>query len=125
MSVHKMMGLHPSPAANVEALATAAKHAAYCALFCTSCADACLAEDMDMTTCIRLDLDCAEACAAAARVLARQTATDETARRAIVEACIAACEACAAECERHDHDHCRLCAEMCRECARDCRAALN
>ncbi|WP_202618055.1 hypothetical protein [Aureimonas leprariae] len=41
MSIEKMIGLHPDVAGDLnEALATAARHAMLCSLFCTSCADA-------------------------------------------------------------------------------------
>ena len=68
MSLSKMIGLHPDVKGEVnEALVTAARHASLCNLFCTSCADACVAEAMDMRVCIRACLDCADICAATAR----------------------------------------------------------
>ena len=125
MSLEKMIALHPDVRGNVnEELALAARHAMLCSLFCTSCADACLAEEMDMRQCVRTCLDCADVCAATARLAVRRTGRDVAMLRAQVEACIAACELCAGECERHKHEHCRLCATMCRECADDCRKAL-
>lgn len=125
MSIKKMMALHPNAGnAPDETRAKAAKHAFYCALMCTSCADACLAEPMDMTQCIRTCLDCADMCAATARLVVRQTGQDVDMLRAALEACIRACHLCAAECSQHDHPHCKLCAEMCAECADDCKAAL-
>jgi hypothetical protein len=49
MSIHKMISLHPDVGGNLnEILATAARHAMFCATMCTSCADACSAEPMDM-----------------------------------------------------------------------------
>jgi len=124
MSLEKMMSLHPLAKRSFDALALAARHASLCNLMCTSCADACLAEDMDMRQCIRLCLDCADVCAMTAREATRLTAYDADIRHRSLELCIAACEACATECERHDHEHCKLCATMCRECADDCRRAL-
>ena len=125
MSLSKMVGLHPDVAGEVnESLVTAARHSMLCSLFCTSCADACLAEDMDMRSCIRACLDCAEICAATARLAVRRSSRNIEMLRVQVEACIRACELCAEECERHDHEHCKLCATMCRECAEDCRKAL-
>lgn len=125
MSIAKMMALHPDADGRVnEALATAARHAMLCAEMCTSCADACSAEEMDMRQCIRLCLDCADICQAGSRLTLRQTGQNVTIRRATLELCAHACEACAEECDRHAHEHCRLCAEMCRECALDCRKAL-
>lgn len=126
MSIEKMIGLHPDVAGDLnEALATAARHAMLCSLFCTSCADACTADDaMDMRQCIRTCMDCADVCAATAHLAVRRTGRNVEVLRAQIDACIRACETCAAECERHDHEHCRLCATMCRECADDCRKAL-
>ena len=125
MSIHKMIAAHPDVAGNLnEELATAVRHAMFCAVICTSCADADAAEDMDMRQCIRTCSDCADICQATARVATRRTGQNVAVLKSMLETCIAACEACAAECERHDHDHCRRCAEMCRECATDCRTAL-
>ncbi len=125
MSIRKMTALHPSANGHTnEFMAQAAKHAMYCALFCTSCADACAAEPMDMAQCIRTCLDCADICTAAAKVAVRQTASNDAMVRPMLIACMEACFLCAAECEKHDHEHCRLCATMCRECGDDCREAL-
>jgi hypothetical protein len=124
MSIHKMIALHPDVAGNLnEQLATAARHAMFCGLMCTSCADACAAEEMDMRQCIRTCLDCADVCDATAKLATRRTGQNVEVLRLMLESCASVCDACADECERHDHDHCKLCAEMCRECARDCRAA--
>lgn len=125
MSLEKMLALHPDVGGDLnEQLALAARHAMLCSLFCTSCADACAAEPMDMTECIRTCLDCADICAATARVGVRRSGRNVEMLRAQIETCIRACELCAEECGRHDHEHCRLCAQMCRECAGDCRNAL-
>lgn len=125
MSIEKMMAVHPDAGGANEAVARAVRHALFCAAICTSCADADSAEQMDMRQCVRSCLDCADICAATARVAVRQTGTNRAVTRAMLETCATACESCAEECERHDHDHCRRCAEMCRECARDCRAAIE
>lgn len=124
MSLDKMLAAHPQVETVTAELALAARHAMLCSLFCTSCADACSAEDMDMSRCIRTCMDCADICAGTARLAVRRTGQDTAMLRSMIETCIAACERCAEECEKHDHEHCRLCAEMCRECARDCRKAL-
>lgn len=124
MSLQKMIAAHPQVQDETEELVLAARHAMLCSLFCTSCADACSAEEMDMAQCIRNCLDCADVCAATARLAVRRTAQNIEVLRAQLEACINACETCAAECERHDNPHCALCAKMCRECAEDCRKAL-
>jgi hypothetical protein len=99
-----------------------------CGQACTACADACLSEDMvaQLTTCIRTDLDCADICAATARVLSRHTGYDANISRALLEACATACKACGDECARHAemHEHCRICAEACRACEQACRDLL-
>jgi len=125
MSIHKMIALHPDVGGELnELLATAARHAMFCAEMCTSCADACVAEDMDMRQCVRSCLDCADVCTAAGRLAVRRTAQNIEVLRLMLETCAKVCDVCSEECARHDHGHCQLCAEMCRECAADCRAAL-
>lgn len=125
MSLEKMISLHPDVGSDLnEQLALAARHAMLCSLMCTSCADACLAEDTDMRQCIRTCSDCADICAATASVAVRRTGQNIEMLRAQMESCIRACELCAEECARHEHEHCKLCATMCRECAEDCRKAL-
>lgn len=125
MSIEKMISLHPDVAGDVnEPLALAARHAMFCALMCTSCADACVAEAADMTQCIRTCSDCADICTATSRLAVRRSGQNVEMLRTMLETCIRACEICAEECERHDHEHCKLCAKMCRECADDCRKAL-
>ncbi len=96
-----------------------------CALTCTSCADACLAEEQvqELVRCIRLNLDCADVCNATGSVLTRQTSPDPGLARNMLEACAEACRVCAQECERHarHHEHCRVCAEACRRCEQVCQ----
>lgn len=124
MSLAKMISLHPDVQGNLnELLATAARHSMFCANMCTSCADACSAEKMDMRQCIRVCSDCADICGATAKLSVRRTGQNVEMLKTMLEVCAKACESCATECEKHQHDHCRLCAEMCRECARDCNAA--
>ena len=126
MSIAKMIAAHPDAGGDLnEPLALAVRHAMFCATICTSCADACVAEDMDMRQCIRTCLDCADICAATAKVAVRRTGSNEALLQEMLQLCITACDICAEECARHDHEHCRICAEMCRECARDCRAAID
>ncbi|MGB2567059.1 four-helix bundle copper-binding protein [Micromonospora citrea] len=99
-----------------------------CAQACTACADACLSEEMvaELTKCIRTNLDCADVCAATARVLSRHTGYDANLSRALVEACATACRSCGDECAAHAqmHEHCRICADACRACERACRDLL-
>jgi hypothetical protein len=96
-----------------------------CSQACTACADACLSEDAvaELTTCIRSNLDCADLCDTAGRVLSRHTGYDANLTRAVLEACATACKACGDECGSHAgmHEHCRVCAEACRRCERACR----
>ena len=126
MSIHKMIAAHPDVGGDPnDALATAARHAMFCAVICTSCADACSAEPMDMRQCIRSCMDCADVCTATMKIATRRTADNAAVVRLMLEACAQVCEACAAECGSHDDPHCRLCADMCAECARDCRTALD
>jgi hypothetical protein len=77
-----------------------------------------------LVRCIRLNNDCADLCAATARILSRQAEPEPAVIRAAVDACAAACAACGSECERHGAkmEHCRICAEACRACEAACRA---
>ena len=121
--VTKMLETHPHATAS-EALARCIEQCLACGLACTSCADACLAEEQiqELVRCIRLNLDCADVCGATGRVLTRQTSTDPRVVRGMLEACARACRVCAEECERHaqHHEHCRVCAEACRRCEQAC-----
>jgi hypothetical protein len=118
-----MLETHPQATAN-EALARCIEQSFACALTCTSCADACLAEEpvQELVHCIRLNLDCADVCDATGRVLARQTSSEPRLAGSMLEACAQACRLCAEECERHahHHEHCRVCAEACRRCEQAC-----
>ena len=128
MSIAKMIAAHPDVAGDLnEPLALAVRHAMFCAAICTSCADACMAEDRvkEMRQCIRTCLDCADICDATFKVASRRTGSNEALLQEMLQLCITACDICAEECEKHDHEHCRLCAAMCRETARDCRAAVE
>ena len=124
MSIRKMIALHPGAQGHVnQPLGDAVHHAMYAAKMCLSCADADMAEDMDMTQCMRLCLDCADVCEATARLGLRRTGSNDFVLKEMLEFCARTCDACAAECDSHDHGHCKLCAQICRECADDCRAA--
>jgi hypothetical protein len=102
----------------------------------TDCAQACIADtDADlgeqnvaeMVRCIRLCLDCADVCTAAAGVTSRPAGYDPSVTKPLLEACVAICKSCGDECERHArmHEHCRVCAEACRRCEQACRELLN
>jgi hypothetical protein len=124
MSIRKMIALHPEVAGHVnQPLSDAVHHMMYCAKMCRSCADACVAEAVDMDQCIRLCVDCADICDAACNVALRQSGENDQVVRELLELCARACDACAAECVKNEHEPWRLCAPMCRECAEDCRNA--
>ena len=130
MNAQKMLTTHPSAnGQNLDAIASLVEAAFDCAQTCTSCADACLAEDMvgDLRYCIRQDLDCADVSGTTGRILSRQTEPDWTLIRAQVEACRVACKTCGDECEKHadKHAHCRVCAESCRRCEEACNRVLS
>ena len=92
-----------------------------CLVACEMCSDACLDEKdvAMMASCIRVDRDCADACAATIRAMARGGPL----ANGFCRACADACESCAKECERHaaHAEHCRVCADACRRCAEACR----
>lgn len=127
-SLSEMIAAHPHVrGATNDPLERAAELAAECAAICRSCADACLgeAEVADLIQCIRLNLDCADLCAAFAALAARRSGGNVPVIDIAAQACEAACRRCAGECERHavPHEHCRLCAETCLDFADACRAA--
>jgi hypothetical protein len=130
MQTKEMIAAHPDVHGNVNQSLIDAIDAAYsCAQTCTSCADACLAEEMvaQLRQCIRLNLDCADVCGTTATVGSRRTGSNEEVIRKMLDACIAACRLCGDECHRHasEHEHCRLCAEACRRCQTACQTALR
>jgi hypothetical protein len=130
MHTKEMIASHPDVKGSVnQALIEAINESYACAETCTSCADACLAEQMvaELRQCIRLNLDCADVCAATATVANRRTGSNEEVIRKMLDACIMACRLCGQECERHakHHEHCRICAEACRRCETACQAALR
>ena len=126
MSIEAMISEHPDVGTGYNpSLGEAVKYAVDCAAICNSCADACVAEPMDMAQCVRLCLDCSDVCNLAARTAMRRTGHHRNLIRSILAVCIEACTNCAEECARHDHAHCRRCAQICQECAQSCRIALE
>ncbi|MBP2365527.1 hypothetical protein [Pseudonocardia parietis] len=99
-----------TPAALVEKLHDAERAS-------TACASA-MAATGQMEREVLLALDCADLCAAAARVLGRRTA-DTSVAKAAAAAALRACEASSAACGAHadHHEHCRAHAEVTRETA--------
>ncbi len=129
MSLNEMLETHPhAPRVDQELLRRCIDECFRCAATCTSCADACLGEDdvQELIRCIRLNLDCADVCEAAGKLLTRQTATEPRIVRSMVESCATTCRVCAAECQRHaeQHEHCRVCAAACRRCEEACEDVL-
>lgn len=122
---------HPSGMGgiDIELWRVCIERLAACAQACTACADACMAEPdaAELTRCIRLNMDCADICTAAERVVTRHTETDQEVLRSVLEACVRACRSCGTECARHAdmHDHCRLCADTCRLCEEACAELLR
>ena len=110
-------------------LAAAINALIMCSQACTACADACLSEDsvVDLTKCIRTNLDCADICDTTARVLSRHTGYDANISRGLLEACAAACLSCASECSMHAdvYEHCRICSDACSQCEIACRTLLT
>jgi hypothetical protein len=130
MQTRAMIATHPDVRGSVnDALIDAIDSSYSCAQACTSCADACLAEEMvvELRQCIRLNLDCADVCTVTAALAARRTGSNQDTIRKVLDACITACQLCASECERHarQHEHCRICAESCRLCEQACQNALR
>lgn len=126
----EMLETHPWPGhVDRDPLARCIEECFACAQTCTSCADACLSEDMvaELRKCVRLNLDCADVCAASGSVLTRQTEYDAPTTKTLLEACRQACRTCANECKQHAemHDHCRICAEACRRCEEACDQLLS
>lgn len=90
-----------------------------CAQACEMCSVACLGEPnvAELTTCIRLNQDCATICLDAAQLMSRGSQYAQ----AICKLCADICDACGAECAKHKMDHCQACAQACKACADECR----
>jgi hypothetical protein len=80
----------------------------------------------ELRQCIRLNLDCADACFATARIATRRAGGNVEVIAPMLQACLEACRRCGAECAMHgEHmEHCRICAEACQRCEQACEAAL-
>jgi hypothetical protein len=126
MSIKEMILDHPAVGDDYnEQLGEAVRHAMYGAAIFNSCADACLAEPIDMNQCIRRCLDASDACTAFFRIASRRTGHNVAAIKASGAAAIIACEECLEECDKHDNAHCRRCARMCREVIEDVTKAVQ
>jgi hypothetical protein len=130
MHVREIISAHPDVKGSVSEPLIACIEACYAsAQACTACADACIAEEdfAELRQCVRLDLDCADVCAATGSLASRRAGSNQEVLRTMIETCALASRVCAAECEKHakQHEHCRICAEECRNCERACSAALQ
>jgi len=130
MRAGDMIATHPDVRGQTASLLVAAiDEIAACAITCTSCADACIAEPMAerLRQCIRTCLDCADVCTAAMMLATRRTGSNEALLSEMLAVCATACRLCGAECIKHAemHEHCRLCAEACLSCAEACQRALG
>ena len=130
MHVQQMISTHPHVRGNTnDALIRAVEAAFDCAQTCVSCADACLGEEnvAELRQCIRLNLDCADLCAATGAVGSRRTGSNEQILQSLLQTCAEACRLCAEECEMHAErmEHCRVCADACRACDAACQAAAG
>lgn len=130
MHAQQMISTHPHVQGNTNDVLIRCIEACFdCEQSCIACADACLGEEMvqQLTQCIRLNLDCADACRAAGSMATRRTGSNEMTLRIMLEACGLACRTCGEECASHaqQHEHCAICAEACRECERLCHEAAQ
>lgn len=89
-----------------------------CVLACENCAAEGFKEGHSemMEKCIPMDIDCADICMLAARLLQRGSMISHE----FLVICEKACRLCAEECGKHDHEHCKKCAQACKECADAC-----
>jgi hypothetical protein len=90
-----------------------------CMEICNSCYSACLQESdvKMMVECIRLDRECADICALAAKSMS----SNSPFAKEICQLCAKICEACGNECKKHEHQHCKECADACFRCAEACK----
>ncbi|WP_036478176.1 four-helix bundle copper-binding protein [Nesterenkonia sp. AN1] len=123
-----MISAHPVDPSIPGVLAECIQACADAALACTSCADACLAEDAvaELRTTIRLAHDAADMCTTTARFLSRLTETDGNLLKTILMLCRDFATTFAMEAERHadQYEHCTLAAAACRRCEEACQRLL-
>lgn len=126
-----MISQRPSPpeqSSNEAAVARDSTALLMCAQTCERCADACIRDaDHALSQCIRLALDCADVCGAAAALLARELGTNDEVLLRLLDACATATQHCADECERHaaQVSACAQCAQTCRRCEEQCRLTMQ
>jgi len=116
----------PAPNPHQEHMMQCAKACSDCQRECDMCAKHCInqvaAGKKDHVTTVHTCLDCADVCAAAARIVSRHGPMSPT----ICTACANACDMCAKACDKFPDDaHMKKCAEECRKCATACREMLK
>jgi hypothetical protein len=128
-SASDVLRTHPHQPSTMGLIIACVEACTECARACSACADACLGqvEIADLRECIRLNLDCADVCAATGAVVSRLTRPHRTPMKALLLACIEICRTCGEVCVGHanTHGHSRVCAEVCRNCERACVALVN
>ncbi len=103
-----------------------AKECAECMRECESCtrhcADLIVEGQKDHLITMGTCIDCADVCAAAAKIVARRGPMSA----AVCESCAKACDTCGAACEKFsDDEQMKRSAQECRNCAKVCREMLN
>ena len=123
----------PGPAADEPAQDHHAGHFAKCAKACTEClreCESCAHHCAHMVADGKKDhmetlgtcSDCAEICAAAAKVTSHHGPLSAT----VCDGCAKACDACGTACEKFpDDEHMSHCAKACRDCAKACRMMIE
>ncbi len=129
-AIQAMLQTHPDRPGQPDAVAHCVNACFTCQVACTACADACLVEPdvQKLVACIRLDLDCADVCAATASIATRFNKMGARQNlESMLTTCAAICRTCGEECDRHSqkHAHCRICAEACLLCAKACSELLE
>ncbi len=110
---------------HAQAFDQCAKACGDCQRACDSCATHCqhmVAQGKkEHQTTLRTCLDCADHCAAAARITARRGPFAGL----ICKACEEACARCGTECVKFDDEHMKKCAKECRKCEKACQEMLT
>jgi hypothetical protein len=108
-------------------------HTDHCARACADCmreCESCLRHCADMVAAGKKDhfitmgtcADCADFCAAAAKIVSRRGPM----AMLICESCAKACDTCGAACAKQSADeHMQRCAKACKDCAQACREMIK
>jgi hypothetical protein len=114
------------PDSHHEHFAKRAKACADCQVSCDSCFRHCATlvanGKKEHVKTMHACVDCADYCALAAKLSARQSSFSATA----CDGCAKTCDECAKECEKFKDDkHTVDCAKSCRDCAKACRTMIG